>query len=286
MNALVQASDNSIGSVINCWCRVTPRVLILNDRVAIVVGASSSCDTGHDIVVALAQMGIKLVIADRVPQGNDKAILDLERMVAEARAVGAEAIGMNLDICDEKQIRECINDVQERFGRIDVLVLNAHSSSDSDGFMNVTSEQWRESLVTAVIGMVNLCRCAIPVMVKQNGGSVINITASKNADVIQNYIEVTTRHAVIGISQALAHEFDSHNVRINVVSPDDAVSSADTFECGTDQFDEDGRQWYEAITEHFGEPVAVGNAVAFLASDAASSVSGINLPVGKERTLS
>jgi NAD(P)-dependent dehydrogenase (short-subunit alcohol dehydrogenase family) len=97
-------------------------LLILEKKVAIVTGASNSPEIGRGIVEALAKMGTTLVIADLVPQDDERAILDLERAVAQARAAGAEAIGMDLDITDNQQLVECIDHTLKNFGRVDTLV--------------------------------------------------------------------------------------------------------------------------------------------------------------------
>jgi NAD(P)-dependent dehydrogenase (short-subunit alcohol dehydrogenase family) len=95
---------------------------MLEKKVAIVTGVSSSPEIGRGIVKALANMGAGLVIADLVPQDDKRAILDLSRAVSEARAAGAEAIGMDLDITDNQSLVECVDHTLECFGRIDALV--------------------------------------------------------------------------------------------------------------------------------------------------------------------
>jgi len=256
----------------------------LKKRVAIVAGASRSHGIGQAAVVALAKKGIRLVIADRIPLGDDRAILDLERLVAEARAEGAEAIGMNVDSRDEQQLDECVSGVLERYGRIDVLVNNAVAPESGENFLSTGIDQWQQVLTTGVISTINFCRRTIPVMVQQNGGSVINIVAPVVTGGVQDYFGSATRQAVMGVSRALASEFSPQNVLVNVVCPGliypgIAEEAAVTTGGGVSQQGEAARQWREYLKAQAGEPVGVGAAVAFLVSDFACALSGMELPV-------
>jgi 3-hydroxybutyrate dehydrogenase len=183
----------------------------LKDKSAIVTGAASGI--GKDIARVYAREGAKVAIADL---NKDAA----EATANEIRASGGQAIGIAMDVTDERAVNEGVASVVATFGGVDILVSNAGIQIvhpiEEFGYA-----EWKKLLAIHVDGAFLTTRACIPHMYKSGrGGSIIYMGSvhSKEASVLKAPY-VTAKHGLIGLAKVVAKEGAAHGVRANVICP-------------------------------------------------------------------
>ena len=180
-------------------------------RVAVVTGAASGI--GKDIARVYAREGAKVAIADL-----NKAAA--EATANEIRASGGQAIGIAMDVTDEKAVTEGVAAVVASFGGVDILVSNA-GIQIVHPIEEFSYAEWKKMLAIHVDGAFLTTRACIPHMYKSGrGGSIIYMGSvhSKEASVLKAPY-VTAKHGLIGLAKVIAKEGAAHGVRANVICP-------------------------------------------------------------------
>ncbi|MBU5294570.1 glucose 1-dehydrogenase [Anaerosalibacter bizertensis] len=148
-------------------------------------------------------------------KSKDKAYSLLE----EVLSFGANAIVVQADVSDRKQVEEMFKKSYEKFGNIDVLVNNA-GIADMTLFTDVTEEQWQRMFDVNVNGMFNCCQCVLPKMISEKSGRIINIASIwglVGASCEAHYS--ATKGAIISFTKALAKELGPSNILVNAIAP-------------------------------------------------------------------
>ena len=237
----------------------------LQGRVAIVTGASRGI--GRSIAEALAARGARVVAAAR----GDHAAAVVEAI----RAAGGTAEAVTVDVTDPDQVMAAVAGVLDRHGRIDVLVNNAGITRDQL-LLRMKREDWDAVLATNLSAAFACSQAVIKPMMKQRGGRIINITSvvgqAGNAGQ-SNY--AASKAGLIGLTKALAIEVASRNITVNAVAP--GLIETDMTRAVSEAAQQD---WAARIPlKRLGTPGEVASAVAFLASDEASYITGHVLAV-------
>jgi len=236
-------------------------------KVAIVTGASRGI--GRGIAIRLAREGAKVIVNHRASKEQ------AEEVVRTIREAGGEAFEMQADVSDFKQAQQLINGVKKQFGRIDILVNNAGTTRDTL-LLLMKEEDWDMVIRTNLKSTFNCSKAAVRWMVKQRYGRIINITSviglSGQAGQT-NY--AASKAGIIGFTKSLAKELGSRNITVNAVAPGFVPTAL------TEVLSDEIKQ---AILEstplgRFGTPEDIAAAVAFLASDEASFITGQVLSV-------
>ena len=237
------------------------------DKVAVVTGAAQGI--GQAIAETLARQGAHVVVAD----------LQAERAEATAKEItantGRQAIAVQVDVADNASAKAMIDRTIAEFGRIDILVNNAGTTRDNL-IMRMKEADWDLVLNVNLKGAFNCSKAAIRPMMKQRYGRIINITSvSGLAGQAGQTNYSSSKAGLIGFTKALAKEVGSRNITVNAVAPGfiETVLTADLPQELKDialQMTPVGR---------FGKPQDVANAVAFLASDEVSFITGQVLSV-------
>lgn len=240
----------------------------LQDRVAVVTGASRGI--GRGIAVRLALEGARVVVNHR--SSGEGA----EATAAAIRAAGGEAVVIQADVSQFDEAQRLIKEAIEAFGRVDILVNNAGTTRDTL-LMMMKEAQWDEVIATNLKSVFNCCKAAARPMVKNRHGRIVNISsvsglAGQGGQT--NY--AASKAAVVGFSKSLAKELGSRNITVNVVAPG-FVPTALTESVLTDENRE--RAIEATPLGRLGTPEDVAAAVAFLASDDASFITGQVLSV-------
>jgi 3-hydroxybutyrate dehydrogenase len=183
----------------------------LQDKVAIVTGAASGI--GKEIALTYAREGARVAIAD---MNKDAA----EAAANEIRGGGGQAMGVTMDVTDERAVNDGVAAVVSAFGGVDVLVSNAgiqivHPLED------FSYADWKKMLAIHVDGAFLTTRACLPHMYKSGrGGSVIYMGSvhSKEASLLKAPY-VTAKHGLIGLAKVVAKEGAAHGVRANVICP-------------------------------------------------------------------
>jgi 3-oxoacyl-[acyl-carrier protein] reductase len=239
----------------------------LQDKVAVVTGASRGI--GRAIAIELARRGASVVI-------NYNTSAEAAAQVVEAiEAEDGRAVAVQADVGDFDQAAELINTAVDAFSRIDILVNNAGTTRDQL-LMLMKEDDWDVVLRTNLKGVFNCCKAAARKMMRQRYGRIVNISsvsgiAGQGGQT--NY--AASKAGVIGFTKSLAKELGPRNITVNAVAPG-FVPTALTAELPEDL----KQQGIEATPlGRMGQPEEVAYAVAFLASDLASFITGEVLTV-------
>ncbi|WP_413365236.1 SDR family NAD(P)-dependent oxidoreductase [Lysinibacillus sp. 3P01SB] len=258
--------------------------LQLQGKVAIVTGASKGI--GFCTALQLAKEGAHVVICARGEKHLEVAAASIKQLT------GADVLVVPADIMKEQDCRDIIEKAAAKFGRIDILVNNAGTSS-ANSFEQVATELWQADLDLKLFGAVHCAKYAVPYMKKSGGGSIVNVTAVLAKTPPANSLPTTvSRAAGLALTKAMSKDLGQYNIRVNTVC------------IGLIRSDQIEKRWksqapdlsWQEYSEQVGQSIPLGrigdteeaaNVITFLASDAASYVSGtaINIDGGSGEAL-
>lgn len=255
--------------------------LELNQRVALVTGASQGI--GKAIALKLAQEGASVVLTAR---GEEL----LNQVVNEIRAAGGKAVGVAADVSKKEDCERLIRQTIEAFGKIDILINNAGTSATGD-FEAATDDIWQADFDLKLFAAIRLSRLAIPEMKKQNWGRIINVTnIGAKQPAAKSMPTTVTRAAGLALTKALSKEFAPNNILVNSICI--GLIKAGQHEKKAAKAGIPVEQMYETMGKNVplgrvGRAEEVANVAAFLASEAASYVTGssINLDGGTSAVM-
>ena len=256
-----------------------PDRIRLDGKVAVVTGAAGVIGTAT--MRLLAERGARIVAVDRKEQDLQAAITDLPDQ--------AEALAIAADVTREDEVAEYVRAAVDKFGAIDVFYNNAGVEGDVAPITNYSLETFRRVLEVNVIGVFLGMKHVLPVMLKQNRGSIIN-TASIAGLIGSPHVAVysASKHAVIELTKSAAWECAATAVRVNCVCPgliDSRMLSAIIQGRNPGNAPTPTERIVERIpARRLGQASEVASIVAFLASDEASYVSGSAYTVDGGRT--
>ncbi len=239
----------------------------MKDQVAFVTGGSRGI--GRAICLELAKRGAKVILTY---QGNEAAAAETVKLIKDA---GSDGKAVRFDVSDTAACTKAIDEVVKDYGRLDVLVNNAGVAVDGL-IMRFRDEDWDKTIDTNLKGAWALCRAVCRPMMKQRGGSIINLTSivGEMGNAGQTAY-AASKAGLIGLTKALAKELCSRNIRVNAVSPGFIATDM------TSHIPEESRaKMLEVIPlARLGTAEEVAKAVAFLAGSDSAYITGEVLKV-------
>jgi NADP-dependent 3-hydroxy acid dehydrogenase YdfG len=183
-------------------------------KVTVVTGASSG--VGRATAIALARAGWRVALVARRADALEKTV----EMAAEA---SNNMQAYPLDVSNKSAVETMAKAVLARFGRIDALVNAAGTNIPDRSLAALTDERLREVFDANLTGALNLVQAFIPMMRKQQGGTIININsiAGQNASVLSGVAYVMSKFALAGLTQSINVEESEHNIRATSIFPGD-----------------------------------------------------------------
>ncbi len=180
------------------------------DRVAFISGAGKGI--GQAISLALAHQGIRVALAART-------VADLERVAAEVRSNGGEALPVRCDVTQPDSVATALGQSIEAFGPINILINNA-GAADSHKFVGHDDQLWHRMIDVNLNSVYYCSKAVVPMMIEGKWGRIINV-ASISAKVGGKYIAAYTasKHGVLGLTRALAVELMPYHITVNAVCP-------------------------------------------------------------------
>jgi NAD(P)-dependent dehydrogenase (short-subunit alcohol dehydrogenase family) len=239
------------------------------NKVVLVTGGTSGI--GRSTALAFAEAGAKVVVAGR-RESEGQAV------VSEIKAAGGEALFVRTDVAQEAEVKALVEKTVATYGRLDVAFNNA--GVEWLGPLTEASEvDYRRVFDTNVWSIITSLKYEVPAMLKNGGGSIINTSSiAGHLGFAGASIYVASKHAVEGITKTAALEFAKQGIRVNAVAPA-AIETA-----MVDRFaGAEGEQRDYLASLHpigrMGRVEEIANPVLFLASDAASFITGESLKI-------
>jgi NAD(P)-dependent dehydrogenase (short-subunit alcohol dehydrogenase family) len=238
----------------------------LGQRTAVVTGAGQGI--GLACAEALAEAGAKVIIADRDPKAAEAGRLSLK-----TKGLSAEIV--NMDVTDSGRVGEVADQLVSRYGRIDILVNNAGIARSETPAEKVTDEHWLNVVDVNLNGTFWCCRAFGKHMLEAGSGSIVNIGSMSgfivNKPQEQCYYNAS-KAAVHHLTKSLAAEWGRRGVRVNAVAPTYIATALNTFVKNTPEMYD---AWIGGTPmARMGEVDEIASVVLFLASDAASLMTG------------
>jgi NAD(P)-dependent dehydrogenase (short-subunit alcohol dehydrogenase family) len=239
----------------------------LDGRTALVTGASRGL--GAAISLALANAGADVALGVREPS----TVADL---VAQIEAMGRRAVGVRMDVLDLGQITTAVDAVVERLGRLDILVNNAGASPEDPAEV-VTEANFDLTMGVNVKGTFFASQAAGRVMIRQGFGRIISLSSQAGFVALPTEsVYCMSKAAIAHLTRCLAVEWGSHGITVNAVAPTFIRTPGTAAALADPAFEAEVMERIAGL-HRIGEPVEVAGAVVFLASPAASLITGHTL---------
>jgi 3-oxoacyl-[acyl-carrier protein] reductase len=262
----------------------------LSGRVALVTGGSRGL--GRADALTLARAGADVAIADiqvESDSGGDaerygplaqaaraQGLVYSEQTVEEIRGLGRKALAARCDVTDREQVGETVLGIENELGPIDILVNNAGTLDHLAQLRDQSPELWERDLRVNLTGAFNCSQVVWAGMLERGWGRIVNMASV--AGTLGGFGQAsysTTKAGLLGLTKSLALEGARHGITVNAIVP--GVIGTEAFAFGNPAMNE--RMIKRTAFRRSGEPQEVANTIAFLCSDLASYVTGIELNV-------
>jgi 3-oxoacyl-[acyl-carrier protein] reductase len=261
----------------------------LSGRVALVTGGSRGL--GRADALTLARAGADVAIADILVESDTSAaerygvlaraavaqgMVHAESTVEEIRALGRRALAVRCDVTERDEVAAAVARTVDELGAVDILVNNAGTLDHVGQFHDQQPELWERDLRVNLTGAFNCAQAVWPHMRERRFGRIVNMASV--AGTLGGFGQAsysTTKAGLLGLTRTLAMEGGRHGITCNAIVP--GIIGTEAFHMASAEMNE--RIASRTVFKRPGEPQDVANAIAFLCSDLASYVTGIELNV-------
>lgn len=238
----------------------------LAGKVALITGAGSGI--GRAAALLFAEEGAKIVVADFVPQGGHETV----KMLKEA---GGEAVFVEVNVTRSSDVQRMIKSAVDAYGKLDIVFNNAGMQGKYIMTADLPEETWDNIIATNLKGVFLGCKHAIPVMLNQGGGVIVNTaSAAGMMGLPGSQAYCASKAGVILLTKSVALEYADKNIRVNCICPGGIVTPlAGIGKPMTDVTSVPPFHQPQAM-RRFGQPEEVAQTALYLASDDSSFVTG------------
>jgi 3-oxoacyl-[acyl-carrier protein] reductase len=266
-----------------------PLEIDLSGRVALVTGGSRGL--GRADALTLARAGADVVIADIQVESDEADVAEWGPLAQVARAqglvfteatareiqeLGRRSAAIKCDVTDRDQVDATVARAVDEFGSLDILINNAGTLDHVAQFQNQSPELWERDLRVNLTGAFNCSQAVWPHMRDRGWGRIVNMASV--AGTLGGFGQAsysTTKAGLLGLTRTLAMEGGRHGITCNAIVP--GVIGTEAFNFGNPELNQ--RIVDRTVFRRPGDPQDVANAIAFLCSDLAAYVTGIELNV-------
>lgn len=231
----------------------------LDGKVAMVTGSGQGA--GREIALAYAKQGADIIVAEC-------NVSTMEAVAREIRALGRKALAVATDVSLEEMVKHTVDEALRQFGQIDILVNNAGGplKFHHRPVWEVTLDEWQAVMAVNLTGTFLCCRVIVPHMIRQNSGSIINVSSGTGMKGHKGYGAYSSaKVAVEALTQTMAMELAPYNVRVNTLRPGGMMATPIILE----RVDIDADAPATMLRPDIVCPLAV-----FLASDESAGITG------------
>jgi 3-oxoacyl-[acyl-carrier protein] reductase len=262
----------------------------LGGRVALVTGGSRGL--GRADALTLARAGADVAIADILVESDESAdaerygplaqaaraqgLVKTEATADEIRGLGRKALALKCDVTDSEQVESAVRRAAEELGSVDILVNNAGTLDHVGQIESQVPELWERDLRVNLTGAFNCSRAVWPHMKEREWGRIVNMASV--AGTLGGFGQAsysTTKAGLLGLTKSLALEGARHGITVNAIVP--GIIGTEAFHFGNPEMNE--RMIRRTAMRRAGDPQDIANAIAFLSSDLASYITGVELNV-------
>jgi len=246
-------------------------------KVGVVTGAAQGI--GRTVAVTMAREGGKVALVDRSEL--------VEEVAGEIAAAGGDAAALTADLEQYADCRRVMEEARGRFGRLDILVNNVGGTIWAKPYAHYEEAEIEAEIRRSLFPTLWCCRAALPVMVEQGGGVIVNVSSVATRGV-NRVPYAAAKGGVNAATACLAWEYAGHGIRVNAVAPGGTDAPPRKIPRNAAPPSEQERAWYQEIVDQtkasslmhrYGTTEEQAAAILFLASDEASYITGVTLPV-------
>jgi len=245
---------------------------VMDDTIAVVTGAGRGI--GQAIAETISSRGATVIAAD----------LDESSARAVADGLGGDAAAIPVDVTDKASVHAMIAGTVAAHGRIDVLINNA-GWDKAGAFVESDPDDWQRAVNINLFGVLNTCHETLPHMIQRGSGRIVNLASDAGrVGSSGEAVYAAAKGGIIAFSKTIARESARYGINVNCVSP--GPTDTALFEAVTEGNENLRQSLIKAIPfRRLGQPDDLAQAVAFLASDQASYITGQTLSVSGGLTM-